>query len=134
MKDLKSELSGNFRELTLALYMKAPAYDAKCLRKAIKGVVPTESVSNIGLEVCIKLHSHGRLMAAKIGIWPFCFLSCSCFFLDWRKKAKWRFSQPKVARLNAAVLLRSAFFLLYSLHVTQTYFVMHLRLAVYVVQ
>ena len=44
MKDLKSELSGDFRELTLALYMYAPAYDAKCLRRAMKGMGTKESV------------------------------------------------------------------------------------------
>ena len=47
MKDLKSELSGDFRELTLALYMYAPAYDAKCLRRAMKGMGTKESVRKI---------------------------------------------------------------------------------------
>ena len=135
MKDLKSELSGDFRELTLALYMYAPAYDAKCLRRAMKGLGTKESVSNIGLNVFITLHSHGRLLAAKIGIWPFFFLNGSCFFLDFKKKkkTKCRFSQPKAARVNSALRLRYAFFLPYYLRVTQAYFVTHLRSARYVV-
>jgi len=41
---LKSELSGDFRNLTLALYTPAAVYDAKCLRDAMKGLGTKEEV------------------------------------------------------------------------------------------
>ena len=54
--------------------------------------------------ISLKLHSHGQVLAVMIGILPFFFLNCSCFFLDLRsKKAKCRFSQLKVAHVNAAL-------------------------------
>lgn len=44
IKELKSELSGDFEELVLALFMAPPQYDAWALRKAMKGAGTKESV------------------------------------------------------------------------------------------
>ena len=38
IKDLKSELSGDFERVILAIMMPSADYDAECLRKAIKGL------------------------------------------------------------------------------------------------
>ena len=44
MKDLASELSGDFRQLTLALYTSLPHLEAICLHEAMKGIGTKESV------------------------------------------------------------------------------------------
>lgn len=44
IKELKSELSGNFEECVLALLEPKISFDAKCLRRAMKGVGTDESV------------------------------------------------------------------------------------------
>ena len=38
IKDLKSELSGNFEKVMLAIMMPSAEYDAECLRKSVKGM------------------------------------------------------------------------------------------------
>ena len=45
IKDLKSELSGNFEDVVIAMFAKPRDYDAECLKKAIKGVGTDETVS-----------------------------------------------------------------------------------------
>lgn len=44
MKDLISELSGDFRQLVLALYTPLPVLDARCLHDSMKGIGTKESV------------------------------------------------------------------------------------------
>ena len=60
MKDLKSELSGDFRELTLALYTPAPVYDAKCLHDAMKGLGTKESVIFLIYIACARVLSRNK--------------------------------------------------------------------------
>ncbi|CAK8673170.1 unnamed protein product [Clavelina lepadiformis] len=43
VKDLKSELSGNFEDLVVAMFMKSREYDAYCLHEAMSGAGTTES-------------------------------------------------------------------------------------------
>ena len=44
LKDLKSELSGNFEEVVLDYMEERYLYDAKCLRRAMKGLGTDEAV------------------------------------------------------------------------------------------
>ena len=44
ISDLKSELSGNFENVVVALFAKPRDFDAECLKNAIKGVGTDETV------------------------------------------------------------------------------------------
>ena len=56
--------------------------------------------------VDLKLHSHGRLLAARIGILSFFFLNCSCFFSQFEKEKRGKMpilaATVKAARVNVA--------------------------------
>ncbi len=43
IKELKSELSGNLEDCLLALFEPSTLYDAKCLRRAMRGAGTDES-------------------------------------------------------------------------------------------
>ena len=53
--------------------------------------------------VTVQLHSNGLLLAARIAILPFFSNRERNKSNRERKKAKCRFSQPKIARVNAAI-------------------------------
>ncbi|KAK2158702.1 hypothetical protein LSH36_165g04024 [Paralvinella palmiformis] len=60
IKELKSELSGDFEQMVVALFMTPPQYDAWSLRKAMKGAGTKESVLTEML--CTRTNSEIREM------------------------------------------------------------------------
>jgi len=65
VKDLKSELGGNFEELALALMMKPREFDAYCLKKAMAGAGTTESVSSFATTAACAVSKHVVMLKRK---------------------------------------------------------------------